>query len=412
MGTDFQGRKKSARQKMIATKNFVFMNVTDEQVAHRRIFTKALKAYGPGVAHLESVMQETILDIIDTLDQKNGQPVSCKDLTSGLACCVIASLMFGEKYSFDDQICKDLKNMSTLILDAIDPLSKGAVLDVLPFLLKFQFVLPDNQKMLRRARKIADKFVWSRIAHAKKTFDPSDKRGCLDYFIEAQQQDFDKDGKPVLDDEGMKGLLLSFVNAGIETSSRSLTQIFLDILSIPGLQKDLQEEIDKQFEPTQVITLKDKDKLPQLESYMMEHFRYLSLLPFLFPHMTVRDTEVAGFKIPADTMVLMNSYYLAHNPDVYDDPFTVQPKRFLDKNGQVVDRDHPLRQNFFAFGMGRRSCTGELLAKSRIFLFVANLLQKYNLEVFGELPDSDIRKYKMATVFLPPNYHMRLLRRQ
>lgn len=49
-------------------------------------------------------------------------------------------------------------------------------------------------------------------------------------------------------------------------------------------------------------------------------------------------------QVPANTFVLMNSYYIAHNPEVYEDPFTVKPDRFLDATGQLVDRDHPLRQ--------------------------------------------------------------------
>ena len=39
----------------------------------------------------------------------------------------------------------------------------------------------------------------------------------------------------------------------------------------------------------------------------------------------------------------MNSYYSAHNPDVYEDPFKVKPDRFLDEDGKVVDPGHPLR---------------------------------------------------------------------
>ena len=51
-------------------------------------------------------------------------------------------------------------------------------------------------------------------------------------------------------------------------------------------------------------------------------------------------------QVPANTMVLINSYRTAHNPDVYEDPFTVKADRFLDKEGKVVEPGHPLRQKY------------------------------------------------------------------
>ena len=44
--------------------------------------------------------------------------------------------------------------------------------------------------------------------------------------------------------------------------------------------------------------------------------------------------------------MLGNSYRIAHNSDVYEDPFTVKPDRFLDKDGKMVEPGHPLRQKY------------------------------------------------------------------
>ena len=44
--------------------------------------------------------------------------------------------------------------------------------------------------------------------------------------------------------------------------------------------------------------------------------------------------------------MLANSYHIAHNPDVYEDPFTVKPDRFLDDDGKMVEPGHPLRQKY------------------------------------------------------------------
>ena len=44
--------------------------------------------------------------------------------------------------------------------------------------------------------------------------------------------------------------------------------------------------------------------------------------------------------------MLGNSYRIAHNSDVYEDPFTVKPDRFLDNDGKMVEPGHPLRQKY------------------------------------------------------------------
>ena len=62
-----------------------------------------------------------------------------------------------------------------------------------------------------------------------------------------------------------------------------------------------------------------------------------------------------------------------HNPNVFEDPETFKPERFLESNGKYVSS----RPNgFIPFGMGRRVCLGEKLALADLFLIIVNLLQR------------------------------------
>lgn len=64
-------------------------------------------------------------------------------------------------------------------------------------------------------------------------------------------------------------------------------------------------------------------------------------------------------------------------------------------------REYP-RCSATSFGMGRRVCPGELLAKSRIFLFLAGILQKFDIGRAADLPDRDVRSYPLSVVIDPP----------
>ena len=48
------------------------------------------------------------------------------------------------------------------------------------------------------------------------TFDSRDKRGCLDYFLQAQKEELDSEGNILVDDESIRGLVVDFLVGGKE----------------------------------------------------------------------------------------------------------------------------------------------------------------------------------------------------
>lgn len=59
----------------------------------RRIATKGLKAYGAGIAHLENIMHDTIVELTETLQANDEQAVDTQQLANGYICCVLASMV-------------------------------------------------------------------------------------------------------------------------------------------------------------------------------------------------------------------------------------------------------------------------------------------------------------------------------
>nr|CAH7768004.1 unnamed protein product [Callosobruchus chinensis] len=64
------------------------------------------------------------------------------------------------------------------------------------------------------------------------------------------------------------------------------------------------------------------------------------------------------------------------DPTLWKDPDTFNPSRFINAEGKVCKPDY-----FLPFGVGRRMCLGEVLARMELFLFFSSLLHCFDLSV-------------------------------
>ena len=118
-----------------------------------------------------------------------------------------------------------------------------------------------------------------------------------------------------------------------------------------------------------------------------------------------------GHKIKKNTTVILYSYGIMTNPDVFEDPMTFKPERWLDSNGKYLTTKPA---GFVPFGMGRRICLGEKLAMADLFLIVVRTLQSTSGHQFV-LPDGTdsvgINSETKMPAFCPPYKYKLLLQK-
>ncbi|XP_031267878.1 alpha-humulene 10-hydroxylase-like [Pistacia vera] len=96
----------------------------------------------------------------------------------------------------------------------------------------------------------------------------------------------------------------------------------------------------------------------------------------LLPREARESCEISGYKIPAEAKILINTYAMGRDPEIWKDPESFQPERF---EGSSID----FRGNHFElipFGAARRICPGISFATSTIELGLAQMLLSLRLE--------------------------------
>lgn len=89
---------------------------------------------------------------------------------------------------------------------------------------------------------------------------------------------------------------------------------------------------------------------------------------------TAYEVNLAGYRIPAGTRVML-SYYLVHrHPAYWEDPVAFRPDRW-------VLNSHPKAFTYLPFGGGPRNCIGAAFAQHEVPLVLARILQRCDLHL-------------------------------
>lgn len=77
-------------------------------------------------------------------------------------------------------------------------------------------------------------------------------------------------------------------------------------------------------------------------------------------------------------MLLVNAWAMRRDPKLWDDPTSLKPERFHEQGKHLE-----LAYKLIPFGMGRRACPGDGLAKRVVALALGSLIQSFEWERIG-----------------------------
>lgn len=182
--------------------------------------------------------------------------------------------------------------------------------------------------------------------------------------------------------------------AGTDTSSIIVEWAMAEMMKNPAVMARAQEEMDRVVGRGRRLEESDIASLPYLQAVCKEAMRLHPSTPLSLPHFSFDECDVDGYRIPANTRLLINIYAIGRDPSAWEDPLEFRPERFMP--GGAAERVDPLGNYFelIPFGAGRRICAGKLAGMVFVQYFLGTLLHSFD----WRLPDGE-DKVDMSETF-------------
>ncbi|KAJ6579966.1 cytochrome P450 [Mycena vulgaris] len=169
----------------------------------------------------------------------------------------------------------------------------------------------------------------------------------------------------------------SIYAAAADTTGAALGTFTLAMLANPEAQKKAQAELDSVIGTGHLPDFTDEPSLPYVSAVVKEVLRWRPVTPIAVPHYLQFEDEYRGYRIPADSIVVGNAWAILHDEEMYPDPHSFKPERFLldgKVNPAVRDPDTA------AFGFGRRMCPGRHMAVASLWITIASMLSTFDIK--------------------------------
>ena len=172
---------------------------------------------------------------------------------------------------------------------------------------------------------------------------------------------------------------------GMETTATAVRWALLLMALNPEIQQQVREEILEKI-GDRPPKLSDRQSMHYSEAVLLEVHRFASISSPGLPHRSVAACKIRGFDIPENSIVLTNLYVVHHDPSIWPAPDRFDPEaNFIrrDKQGAIklVNLEY-----FIPFGLGKRTCIGESLAKQELWIYFVGILQKFTIAAHPNHP--------------------------
>ncbi len=206
------------------------------------------------------------------------------------------------------------------------------------------------------------------VIRARRQAELGERHDILSLLLQARTEEGE-----ALDDKELRDELLTLVLAGHETTANSLAWAWERLLRFPDAHLALVEAVRS-----------GESAEEQVEATIIETMRSRPVIPLIGRRVTV-PWQLGEFGVAADTPIAISILLLHHREDLYPDPFSFRPERWLDGR-------KPGTYEWIPFGGGIRRCLGAALAMAEQRVVLTAMARRLDLEAPDPTPERAVHR--------------------
>ncbi|KAM5343361.1 hypothetical protein ACJ41O_011898 [Fusarium nematophilum] len=308
------------------------------------------------------------------LTDKAGEPIEMSGVLKDYAMDAVFAVTFGRDFNYIEK--GDVLNMYGILETVADYM---AIFGQIPWIHQFLLGQPFVASLMfgeGGGDKEMLQLAMSQIQSAKQN--PSED-GPLT-FLQRLLLNQAKDSSSINDREIMTHAFGN-ISAGSDTTAIALRAILYHILKHRHVYDKLYDEFRTLEIPVQFV---EANKLPYFAAVIQEALRLHPSVGMMLARLVpAGGAEVCGYKLPEGTEVGINPWVLQRDPDVFPDPDSFRPERWLVSE---TDEDHLRRMNraFFTFGHGAHTCSGRWISLMEMKKVIPSLVLRFEMALVKE----------------------------
>jgi cytochrome P450 len=207
-----------------------------------------------------------------------------------------------------------------------------------------------------------DRPIYEVIRARRRAADLEERRDILSILLMARTEEGE-----ALDDKELRDELLTLVLAGHETTANSLAWAWERLVRNPEPHAALVEAVRR-----------GEGAEERVEATIVETMRSRPVIPIIGRRVQV-PWRLGDYGVEPGTAIAMSILLVHHREDVYPDPFSFRPERWLDRKPGTYD--------WIPFGGGIRRCLGAALAMAEQRVVLTAMARRLDLVADRPAPE-------------------------
>lgn len=310
--------------------------------------------------------------------QRDGRTVDAADEMARVTLRILARTIFSDGLT---RTTEEFAQAVTRYLDAIGRIDPLDVLDAPTWIPRV------GRLRARSTQRFFEDAVEAIVAHRRKALadDPDGAPRDLTTLLLLARDPETGEG---LSEPEVKANIVTFIAAGHETTSNSLTWALYLLSQSPEARERVEAEVDALL-PDGAVTPEVLDKLVETRAVIDEALR-------LYPPAATITREAIGpdrfgdLRVKAGTRVVVSPWVLHRHKLLWDDPDHFRPERFLPEARKEIDRFA-----YLPFGAGPRVCIGASFALQEAVTILATVVRAFRLDVVPGHPIVPVQRISL-----------------